>query len=148
MRSGVEGDEELASVGVRSAVGHAHHALPAVRQTRMELVREGPLPEALSARSRAYGSSDGFKPTRRIAALHHEARNQSVERRVVVFPRDAEAEEVLGGARNQVAVDLEVQRAETGHELHVALLFETADQIVATPCDFLVGGEVVFALHL
>lgn len=148
VRSGVEGDEELAAVGVRAAVGHAHHALPAVRQARMELVREGPLPEALSARSRAYGSIGGRKPTRRIAALHHEARNQSVERRVVVLPRDAEPEEVLGGARNQVAVDLEVERAEAGHQLHVALLFETADQIVAASLDLLVGGEVVFALHL
>ena len=71
-----------------------------------------------------------------------------MERRVVVLPRGAQPEEVLGGARNQVAVDLEVERAETGHELDVALLFETADEVVATTLDLLVGSEVVFALHL
>ena len=56
MRRGFERDEKLAAVGVRSAVGHADHAASAVRQTGMELVRKGTLPETLAARAGAFSS--------------------------------------------------------------------------------------------
>ena len=42
----------------------------------------------------------------------------------------------------------QIERAQTGHQLDVALLFEIANEVVATSLDLFVGGEVVLALHL
>ena len=132
MRRGLEGDEELAVVAVGPAVGHAHHAQPLVRQRRVELVREGVAPDGAAARARARG----------VAALHHEVLDQPVEHRAVVLALRAQAQEVLRRARHQVAVHLQVQRAQARHQLHVPLLLQRAHALVAPRRDLLVRRQL------
>lgn len=87
----VEQHEELRAVGAGPLVGHGHDAAPAVLERRAHLVGEGAAPDgppALGVRGRVR--------VRRGAGLHHEARDEAVEGRLVVVAGGAECEEVLG----------------------------------------------------
>ena len=75
VRSRAESDEELASVGARTGVGHAERTLAVVLEGRHELVLE-----LGAVDGRATGTSSSG-----VTALDHEARNDAVEDDVVVF---------------------------------------------------------------
>eukprot|EP00964_Phaeocystis_antarctica_P098591 scaffold64590_cov61-Phaeocystis_antarctica.AAC.5 len=99
---GVAGDKELRAVGVRAAVGHRDDAPHGVLVVGMNLVVELAPPDALSALAGARG----------VAALQHEALDVAVEESVVIVARRGERQKVEGCARHDVAVDLELERAE------------------------------------
>ena len=102
------GDEELRPVRVGPAVGHGDDAPHGVLLVGVDLVVELAPPDALAALARARG----------VAALQHEALDVAVEERVVVVARRGEREEVEGCARHDVAVDLELERAEVCVQRH------------------------------
>ena len=102
------GDEELRSVRVGPAVGHRDDAPHGVLLVGVDLVVELAPPDALAALARARG----------VAALQHEALDVAVEERVVVVARRGEREKVEGCARHDVAVDLELERAEVRVQRH------------------------------
>ena len=68
----------------------------------MNLVVELAPPDALAALASARG----------VAALQHESLDVAVEESVVVVARPGEREKVEGCARHNVAVDLDLERAE------------------------------------
>ena len=87
VRSRAESDEELASVGARTGVGHAERTLAVVLEGRHELVLE-----LGAVDGRATGTSSSG-----VTALDHEARNDAVEDDVVVFAGSCQSGEVLAG---------------------------------------------------
>ena len=77
MRRRRQGDEKLAAVRARSAVGHTQHAFAVMHQRSDDLVLE-----FAAVDRRAAGTGAGG-----VAALQHEAGNDAVEDDVVVFVR-------------------------------------------------------------
>ena len=87
VRSRTEGDEELASIGAGTGVGHAKRTLAVVLERRYELVLE-------------LGTVDGGAActgSSRVTALNHEAWDDTVEDDVVVFTGGCESGKVLTG---------------------------------------------------
>lgn len=86
MGSGSEADEELTAVGGRAAVGHRQDTGTRVLELRVELVLELAAPERLTTSTVAELI---------VAALQHEAGDDTVEDDVVVLASISEACEVL-----------------------------------------------------
>jgi len=98
MRRLVEEDEELAAVGTRPLVGHAHDAALVVTQRRQDLILERGSINRAPALWVLWGRRVG-----RSSSLHHEARYQSVEGRLIVVVRRAQSEEILGVRQSRVS---------------------------------------------
>ena len=90
-------DEELRSVGIRPRVGHAEDPRARVLQRRRDLVLEF---VAVDGRTSPTGA-------RRVAALHHEVRDDAVEDGAVVVAAGGELGEVLAGLGGVGCVELD-----------------------------------------
>ena len=92
-----KGDEELTSICVLSAVGHAQHACASVLQGRTDLVGEL---FSIDARAASTG-------TRGITTLDHEVWDNAVEDDIIVVAALGEGRKVLAGLGGMVVVELD-----------------------------------------
>ena len=104
-----QGEEELRSVGVGSAVGAAQNARPRVLQLPRDLVRELGAEDALPPSPRARG----------IPPLNHKVRDDSMERDVVVVARFRALEKVLCRLGRVLVVQLHRDGTYRGVERHL-----------------------------
>ena len=112
--AGLVRNEELGAIGVRSRVCHGDHPPARVFQRVDDFVGE----------LAVWGGVDGLATLARargIAALDHKPLDVAVEEGAVVVPRGGQGQEVGGGPRHLLAVDLQLDVAQRGvqrHRLH------------------------------
>jgi hypothetical protein len=99
----LECNEELAAIGSWALVRHRHHASGIMSESRyLNLVLEVLSPYRSAAfHNRALRRIS--RGLRRVSSLDHEARNQPVERRLVIRAGCAQSEKVLGGLGDRFA---------------------------------------------
>jgi len=122
--AGAECHKKLRLVGVRSTVGHAKDAAPAVREVGLELVleRSAFLEGRLAAPPRA-----GW-----VTALDHEVADTAVEARLLVVAAGAVFQEVLACPRHMFAVQLQVEVTHRRREAYVALCLHAGVPVAAS----------------
>ena len=104
----------------------------------MKLIFKRAAPDAFTASAGACG----------VTSLDHEVLDQAVEDGVVVLALIAQTDKVLRGAGYQIAVDLQVESAQTCDKLHVAFLAKPFNTLIATGLDLLVCCKVILFAFL